>query len=76
MVIVAYIGLVVIGAIIVYVVCRAIDHHFAMIEMGADSVYKAGLIETAVDDIQWLTEDMLKKLNDQWQNMFKGLGED
>ena len=72
MIIVAYIGTLVIGAIILYTVCRAVDHFFTMREEGAKAVYKAGLIDNAFDDIKWLTDDMLKNINDQVQNMFKG----
>ena len=72
MIIVAYIGTLIVGAIILYTVCRAVDHFFIVREEGVKTGYKAELIGTACDDIKWLTDDMLKNINDQVQNMFKG----
>ena len=72
MIIVAYIGTLIVGGIILYTVCRAVDHFFTMREEGAKAVYTAGLIDNACDDIKWLTDDMLKNINDQLQSMFKG----
>ena len=71
MMFVAYISILLVAAIILYAVCRAVDHHFTIREEEDRAIYKSQLINHAFDDVKWLTEDMLKKINDQWQNMFK-----
>ena len=72
MVMLAYAAVIVVGCIIVYSACRAVDHFFAVREKGVEAVYTAGLIEEAGDQIEWLTQDMLKNMNDTVQSWYKG----
>lgn len=71
MIVVAYVTVISLALIGVYAVCRKIDHRFEMEEIAAENVYKAGLIEQAAEEIDWLTDDMLKKVNDASQQMYK-----
>lgn len=75
MIIVTYVAIISMAIIGVYAACRAIDSHFINKETAVKSVYKAGVmqdtIEHACEEINWMTSDMIKNINDQLQNMFK-----
>ena len=71
MVMVAYALIVVAAVIIIYTVCRWVNHVFEIKEIEYENVYKAGLIDTAAGDIQWLSEDFIKKFNDSILEMSK-----
>ena len=68
---IAYLIVTAIVAIAVFYACDRI-HTKNMEELeGVRSVYHAGVVDTAADDIKWLADETIQKMNDQFQNMFK-----
>ena len=69
MMFVAYAGVVIIAAITVFTVCRLIDHVLAVREERVHSVYTAGLLKTASEEINWLSDEVIEKMNSQLAKM-------
>lgn len=56
---------------VVYGACRWIHYIFTTKEMTYDAMCTSYHIKEVGDEIEWLTDDMLKKVNDAAQKMFK-----
>ena len=71
-----YIAYLIITAIVVvaafYVCDRIHTKNLEELE-GVRGVYNAAVVDTAADDIKWLADETIQKMNDQFQNMFKSL---
>lgn len=71
----AYLALCVIAAVVVIYAYERIRTHFElklqMKLLTVKRVYDEELIDTAAEDIKWLSEETIKKTNDYLQGMFK-----
>ena len=49
----------------VFFICRWIHSNFKVREMGIKAVYDAGKISQGFEEVRYLTDDMIKSINDQ-----------
>lgn len=71
MIVLAYIFIATAFIVAVIFVHEYIKFHFKVKYLEVESVYKAGLIDTAFCDMQWLSEETIRKTNDYFQDVFK-----
>ncbi len=69
--IIGYLFIIATLVIVVYGACRWIHYIFTTKEMTYDAMCTSYHIKEVGDKIEWLTDDMLKKVNDAALGMYK-----
>ena len=64
-----YLSMACVAAVIVFSACAVVYHLLEMRKMKYEMVYKAGLISTAREEIQMLSDETIKSINDRLMKM-------
>lgn len=75
MVMVAYVFIVAVALISVYAVCRLIDHFLSVREDKISCAHKVDLLTTATENVKWLSDEFVKKINDTVMEQYEKMGD-
>lgn len=73
MIYLTYVFCTTIAVIAVFAACCWIYDHFKAKWIETEAVYKVGLVKTASEEIQWLSEETIRKVNDSLHDMFESM---